>query len=117
MTTESRASAHSCGSAAWTNCRRSFNVLRGEMSFIGPRPERPYFVELLKNKVPYYDLRHYAKPGITGWAQVMYRYGASVEDAYNKLQYDLFYAKNISFRLDLLILFKTIKVVFAGEGR
>jgi exopolysaccharide biosynthesis polyprenyl glycosylphosphotransferase len=93
------------------------NVLRGEMSFIGPRPERPYFVELLKNKVPYYDLRHYAKPGITGWAQVMYRYGASVEDAYNKLQYDLFYAKNISFRLDLLILFKTIKVVFAGEGR
>jgi lipopolysaccharide/colanic/teichoic acid biosynthesis glycosyltransferase len=94
-----------------------WNVLRGDMSFIGPRPERPYFVELLKTKVPYFDLRHYVKPGITGWAQVMYPYGASVEDAYHKLEYDLYYAKNLSFRLDLLILLKTIGVVIKGEGR
>ena len=80
-----------------------WNVLRGDMSFIGPRPERPYFVDLLKSKIRYYDLRHYVKPGITGWAQVMYPYGASVEDAYRKLQYDLYYAKNISLHLDLLI--------------
>ena len=94
-----------------------WNVLRGEMSFIGPRPERPYFVDLLKSKIQYYDLRHYVKPGITGWAQVMYPYGASVEDSYHKLQYDLYYAKHISLRLDLLILLKTVKVVIAGEGR
>jgi lipopolysaccharide/colanic/teichoic acid biosynthesis glycosyltransferase len=94
-----------------------FNVLRGDMSFVGPRPERPYFVDLLKDRIPYYDLRHYVKPGITGWAQVMYPYGASVEDSYNKLQYDLYYAKNTSFRLDLLVLAKTLKVVAAGEGR
>ncbi len=94
-----------------------WNVLRGDMSFIGPRPERPYFVDLLKTKIRYYDLRHYVKPGITGWAQVMYPYGASVEDAYRKLQYDLYYAKNISLQLDLLILLKTIKVVAAGQGR
>jgi len=93
------------------------NVVRGDMSFVGPRPERPYFVDLLKQNIRYYDLRHYAKPGITGWAQVMYRYGASVEDAYQKLQYDLYYAKNVSIALDLLILLKTIKVVFAREGR
>jgi lipopolysaccharide/colanic/teichoic acid biosynthesis glycosyltransferase len=94
-----------------------WNVLRGEMSFIGPRPERPYFVELLKGKIPYFDLRHYVKPGITGWAQVMYPYGASVEDAYHKLEYDLYYSKNISFRLDLLILLKTIGVVIKRQGR
>jgi sugar transferase (PEP-CTERM system associated) len=94
-----------------------WNVLRGDMSFIGPRPERPYFVELLKSKIRYYDLRHYVKPGITGWAQVMYPYGASVEDAYRKLQYDLYYAKNISLQLDLLILLKTIRVVASGQGR
>ena len=94
-----------------------WNVLRGDMSFIGPRPERPYFVDLLKSKIRYYDLRHYVKPGITGWAQVMYPYGASIEDAYHKLQYDLYYTKNISLRLDLLILLKTIKVVAAGQGR
>jgi exopolysaccharide biosynthesis polyprenyl glycosylphosphotransferase len=97
---------------------QAWNVLRGDMSFIGPRPERPYFVDLLKTKIPYYDLRHYVQPGITGWgAQVMYPYGASVEDSYHKLQYDLYYTKNTSFILDLLILFKTIKVVIAGEGR
>jgi exopolysaccharide biosynthesis polyprenyl glycosylphosphotransferase len=94
-----------------------WNVLRGDMSFIGPRPERPYFVDLLKSKIRYYDLRHYVKPGITGWAQVMYPYGASIEDSYHKLQYDLYYTKNISLRLDLLILLKTIKVVVAGQGR
>lgn len=94
-----------------------FNVIKGEMSFIGPRPERPYFVELLKGKIQYYDVRHYVKPGITGWAQVMYPYGASVEDAYQKLQYDLYYAKKVSIAFDLLILLKTIKVVFAGKGR
>jgi lipopolysaccharide/colanic/teichoic acid biosynthesis glycosyltransferase len=94
-----------------------WNVLCGDMSFIGPRPERPYFVDLLKSKIRYYELRHYVKPGITGWAQVMYPYGASVEDSYRKLQYDLYYAKNISLQLDLLILLKTIKVVAAGQGR
>ena len=94
-----------------------WNVLRGEMSFVGPRPERPYFVELLRAKIPYFDLRHYVKPGITGWAQVMYPYGASVEDAYRKLEYDLYYGKNISLRLDMLILLKTIGVVMKGEGR
>src|SRR2546427_3114793 len=94
-----------------------WNVLRGDMSFIGPRPERPYFVDLLKSKIRYYDLRHYVKPGITGWAQVMYPYGASIEDAYHKLQYDLYYTKNISLRLDLLILLKTVKVVASGRGR
>ena len=94
-----------------------WNVLRGDMSFIGPRPERPYFVDLLKSKIRYYDLRHYVNPGITGWAQVMYPYGASVEDAYRKLQYDLYYTKNISLQLDVLILLKTIKVVLSGQGR
>jgi exopolysaccharide biosynthesis polyprenyl glycosylphosphotransferase len=94
-----------------------WNVLRGEMSFIGPRPERPYFVDLLKDKIRYYELRHYVKPGITGWAQVMYPYGASVEDAYHKLEYDLYYAKHISLSLDLLTLLKTIGVVVKGEGR
>jgi exopolysaccharide biosynthesis polyprenyl glycosylphosphotransferase len=94
-----------------------WNVLCGEMSFVGPRPERPYFVELLRGKIRYFDLRHYVKPGITGWAQVMYRYGASVEDSQRKLEYDLYYTKNISLRLDMLILLKTVGVVIKGEGR
>jgi len=94
-----------------------FNVLRGDMSLVGPRPERPYFVNMLKEKIPYYDLRHYVLPGITGWAQVNYPYGASVEDAYQKLQYDLYYAKNVSLSLDILVLLKTIKVVLMGQGR
>jgi exopolysaccharide biosynthesis polyprenyl glycosylphosphotransferase len=94
-----------------------WNVLCGDMSFVGPRPERPYFVDLLKIKIPYFNLRHYVKPGVTGWAQVMYPYGASVEDAYNKLEYDLYYAKHISLRLDLLILLRTVGVVVKGEGR
>ncbi len=96
---------------------QAWNVLKGEMSLIGPRPERPYFVDLLKKQIPYYDIRHYVKPGITGWAQVMYPYGASVEDSYHKLQYDLYYAKNVSLVLDARILLKTVRVVMAGEGR
>jgi exopolysaccharide biosynthesis polyprenyl glycosylphosphotransferase len=94
-----------------------WNVLKGEMSFIGPRPERPYFVDLLKAQIRYYDLRHYVKPGITGWAQVMYPYGASVADSYHKLEYDLYYTKRASVQLDCLILLKTIGVVLKGQGR
>jgi sugar transferase (PEP-CTERM system associated) len=96
---------------------QGLNVLRGEMSLVGPRPERPYFVEWLTEEIPFYDLRHYVKPGITGWAQVMYPYGASVEDSYQKLQYDLYYAKNRSLRCDLDILLKTVKIVLIGRGR
>lgn len=92
------------------------NVLKGDMSFVGPRPERPYFVEQLSEKIPYYNVRHSIKPGITGWAQVRYRYGASVEDAIQKLQYDLYYVKNNSLFLDIIILIETIKVVLFGKG-
>ena len=92
------------------------NVLRGEMSFVGPRPERPGFVNELKRAIPYYDLRHSVKPGITGWAQVRYSYGASVEDARKKLQFDLYYVKNHSLFLDLLILVETVRVVLFREG-
>ncbi|MBW4642086.1 MAG: sugar transferase [Goleter apudmare HA4340-LM2] len=94
-----------------------WNVLRGDMSLIGPRPERPEFDEKLKQAIPYYDLRYLVKPGITGWAQVLYPYGASVEDAYEKLAYDLYYIKNYSFWLDIAIAFKTIRVVLLGKGR
>ena len=93
------------------------NVVRGEMSLVGPRPERPHFVTLLKASVPYYGLRHCVKPGVTGWAQVLYPYGASVEDAYEKLQYDLYYAKHMSLGFDLRILIKTVRVVLFGRGR
>ncbi len=93
-----------------------FNVLRGEMSLVGPRPERPCFVRLLRQIIPNYDLRHCVKPGITGLAQVCYPYGASVEDARAKLRYELYYARHISFRLDLRTLAKTINVVLAGQG-
>ena len=92
------------------------NVLKGEMSFVGPRPERPYFVEQLSKELPYYHVRHSIKPGITGWAQVRYRYGASVEDAIQKLQYDLFYVKNNSLFLDIIILIDTVRVVIFGKG-
>jgi sugar transferase (PEP-CTERM system associated) len=92
------------------------NVLRGEMSFVGPRPERPGFVDELKQTIPYYDLRHSVKPGVTGWAQVRYSYGASVEDARKKLQFDLYYVKNHSLFLDLLILVETVRVVLFREG-
>lgn len=93
-----------------------FNVLRGDMSFVGPRPERPEFVEKLKQVIPYYSKRHFVKPGLTGWAQVCYPYGASVEDAVEKLRYDLYYTKNLSAFLDLLIILETIKVVLFGRG-
>ena len=94
-----------------------WNVLKGEMSLIGPRPERPEFDVKLKEQIPYYDVRYLVKPGITGWAQVMYPYGASVEDAYEKLSYDLYYIKNYSLLLDIAIFFKTIRVVLLGKGR
>ena len=93
-----------------------WNVLRGHMSLVGPRPERPEFVEQLQKIVPHYSARHNVKPGITGWAQVSYGYGASVEDAVEKLMYDLFYIKNMSFFFDLIIIFKTIKIVLQEKG-
>ncbi len=93
-----------------------FNVLNGDMSFVGPRPERPYFVNQLCMEVPYYNVRHSIKPGITGWAQVRYRYGASVDDAIEKLQYDLYYVKNHSLFLDVIILIDTVEVVVLGKG-
>ena len=92
------------------------NVLKGEMSFVGPRPERPYFVAQLSEKIPFYGARHTVKPGVTGWAQVHYSYGASVEDAAQKLQFDLYYVKNHTLLLDLVILLRTMKVVLLGEG-
>ncbi len=93
-----------------------FNVLKGDMSLVGPRPERPVFVAELKEKIPFYDQRHRVKPGITGWAQLCYPYGASVDDAKEKLQYDLYYLKNHSLLLDLIILLQTVEVVLVGEG-
>lgn len=93
------------------------NVLKGEMSFIGPRPERRVFINELEKEIPYYNLRHMVKPGLTGWAQVMYPYGASVEDAKRKLEYDLYYIKNYSLYLDMVIMFMTLKTVLFGKGR
>jgi sugar transferase (PEP-CTERM system associated) len=93
-----------------------WSVLKGEMSFVGPRPERPQFVEDLEQQIPYYAERHMVKPGITGWAQINYPYGASIEDSRHKLEYDLYYAKNYSPFLDLLILLQTIRVVLFPEG-
>ena len=92
------------------------NVLNGDMSFVGPRPERPFFVEQLSGQIPYYALRHTVKPGITGWAQVRYPYGASVDDSVEKLQYDLYYVKNHGLFLDLMILIDTVQVVLWGKG-
>jgi sugar transferase (PEP-CTERM system associated) len=92
------------------------NVIKGDMSFVGPRPERAYFVEKLRQEIPFYDQRFYVKPGITGLAQVKYQYGASKEDALEKLRYDLYYIKNLSSLFDLLIVFETIKVVLSGKG-
>ncbi len=94
-----------------------WNVLKGEMSLIGPRPERPEFDIQLRQSIPYYDLRYLVKPGITGWAQVSYSYGASVKDSYQKVAYDLYYIKNYSLFLDAAIAIKTIRVVFLGKGR
>jgi exopolysaccharide biosynthesis polyprenyl glycosylphosphotransferase len=92
------------------------NVIRGDMSFVGPRPERPVFVDQLRDLIPYYDERHSVRPGLTGWAQVQYPYGASVEDACRKLEYDLFYLKDMSVVFDVVIILKTIRIVFTGSG-
>jgi len=92
------------------------NVIRGEMSFVGPRPERPVFVEQLRKEISYYDERHSVRPGLTGWAQVQYPYGSTVEDAYRKLEYDLFYLKNMSIFFDCAIVLQTIRTVFTGQG-
>jgi len=92
------------------------NVLRGEMSFVGPRPERPFFIEQLKEEIPFYSLRHIVKPGITGWAQIRYSYGASKEDALEKLKYDLYYVKHMSTSFDLMIILETIKIALMGKG-
>jgi sugar transferase (PEP-CTERM system associated) len=94
-----------------------WNVFKGEMSLVGPRPERPEFDLQLREQIPYYDVRYLVKPGITGWAQVCYPYGASVEDAYQKVAYDLYYIKNYSLLMDLAIAFKTLRVVLMGKGR
>lgn len=93
-----------------------FNVLRGEMSLIGPRPERPTFCVLLDKQIPFFGLRHSVRPGISGWAQIKYQYGSSVEEARTKLEYDLFYLKHLSVALDLAILFETLKVILYGRG-
>ena len=93
-----------------------WNVLKGDMGFVGPRPERPEFVEWLSREIPFYNLRHVIRPGLSGWAQVRYKYGNSVEDARQKLEYDLYYIKNCSIGLDFLILFETLKTVTLGRG-
>ncbi|NMG67207.1 TIGR03013 family PEP-CTERM/XrtA system glycosyltransferase [Azoarcus indigens] len=93
-----------------------FNVFVGDMSLVGPRPERPYFVDQLAKEIPFYAVRHCVKPGVTGWAQVRYQYGSSVDDAIQKLQYDLYYVKNHTLVLDTLVLFETVRVVLTGEG-
>jgi lipopolysaccharide/colanic/teichoic acid biosynthesis glycosyltransferase len=92
------------------------NVLQGDMSFVGPRPERPFFVEQLRKEIPFYDQRFVVKPGVTGWAQIRYPYGATKEDALAKLKYDLYYIKNFSLLFDCVILFETAKVVLFGRG-
>jgi len=93
-----------------------WNILRGDMSFVGPRPERPFFVEQLSQEIPFYQQRHAVKPGITGWAQVKYRYGSSLEDAMEKLRYDLYYIKHLSIVFDLTIVLDTVKVILFGKG-
>jgi exopolysaccharide biosynthesis polyprenyl glycosylphosphotransferase len=92
------------------------NVLKGEMTIVGPRPERPEFVEMLKKEIPYYSLRHLIRPGITGWAQINYPYGASIRDARHKLEYDLYYMRHLTLRLDISIILKTIKIILFGKG-
>jgi lipopolysaccharide/colanic/teichoic acid biosynthesis glycosyltransferase len=93
-----------------------WNVLRGDMSIVGPRPERPSFVSQLTETIPFYGQRHVLKPGLTGWAQVRYTYGATVEDAIEKLQYDLYYIKNLSLTLDVVIVIETLKIVILRRG-
>jgi sugar transferase (PEP-CTERM system associated) len=94
-----------------------WNVLKGDMGFVGPRPERPEFVQWLTEAIPYYHLRHMIRPGVTGWAQVQYQYGASLEQSKQKLQYDLYYIKHMSVMLDLVVLFKTVKTVITARGQ
>jgi len=91
------------------------NVLRREMALVGPRPERPEFVKTLTKQIPYYNYRHCVKPGITGWAQINYKYGDTIEDAIMKLEYDLYYIKNLAVSLDLYIIFNTLKVMLFSE--
>ncbi len=93
-----------------------YNVLAGHMSFVGPRPERPEFVRDLNQRIPFYEMRHKVKPGLMGWAQLKYPYGASTEDAKNKLQYDLYYTKNHSFLMDMLIMIQTVEIILLGKG-
>jgi lipopolysaccharide/colanic/teichoic acid biosynthesis glycosyltransferase len=92
------------------------NVLKGEMSLVGPRPERPCFVAELTKAIPFYAVRHSVRPGITGWAQVRYSYGSTFEESVKKLEYDIYYVKNHSLLLDISVLFKTVRVVLLGEG-
>ncbi|KJU83012.1 undecaprenyl-phosphate galactosephosphotransferase [Candidatus Magnetobacterium bavaricum] len=94
-----------------------FNILKGEMSFVGPRPERPAFISQLQEQIPYYSFRHIVKPGLTGWAQINYKYGASIEDAAKKLEYDIYYIKNFSLIFDIQIILRTIRVVLFGEEK
>jgi lipopolysaccharide/colanic/teichoic acid biosynthesis glycosyltransferase len=93
------------------------NIFKGDMDMVGPRPERPFFVKQLEEMIPYYNLRHTERPGVTGWAQVNYPYGDSLEDSKEKLKYDLYYLKHFSWYLDLQIIFLTAKVVLFGKGR
>jgi len=93
-----------------------WNILRGDMNFVGPRPERPHFVSQLAEEIPFYEQRHLIAPGLTGWAQIKYPYGSSIEDARQKLQYDLYYIKNQSLALDAAILFETVKTILFGRG-
>jgi len=93
-----------------------WNILRGDMNIVGPRPERPEFMKLLESEIPYYCHRHIVRPGLTGWAQVRYNYGSTLEEQYEKLRHDLYYIKNVSPTLDLLIVFETVKIVLWGRG-
>ena len=93
-----------------------WNVLKGEMSFVGPRPERPEFVRTLTEEIPYYALRHHVEPGITGWAQINYRYGASIEDTIRKLEYDLYYIRHVGALMDLQIILRTVRVILVTAG-
>jgi len=93
-----------------------FNVLKGEMTLVGPRPERPEFVKMLSDKIPYYRQRHYVKPGITGWAQINHKYGDTMEDTETKLEYDLYYIKRQSIFMDFYIMFQTVKVMLLSRG-
>jgi exopolysaccharide biosynthesis polyprenyl glycosylphosphotransferase len=93
-----------------------FNILHGSMSLVGPRPEQPYFCEMLESNLDFFSQRHTVRPGITGWAQIKYQYGSTVEDAKRKLELDLFYIKHLSISLDVVIVFETVKVIFLGKG-